>query len=92
MQDCPTLLESTMPITLKHYGVRILTLESNEIIQDVCEPGDIVLEQDSEGWWTRFVTDTGEIESYDSPFENYQKAMWTAKAAAEFQAEEGASS
>lgn len=81
-----------MTITLRHYGIRILTLESGEGIHNVCEPGDIVLEQDAEGWWTRFVTEAGEIESYDSPFESYQKAMWTAKAAAEFQAEEGASS
>ena len=80
-----------MTITLRHYGVRILTLESDEAIHDVCEPGDIVLEQDPAGWWTRFVTDAGEVESYDAPFESYQKAMWTAKAAAEFQAEEGAS-
>ena len=80
-----------MTITLRHYGVKILTLESDEAIDDVCEPGDIVLEHNAEGWWTRFVTDAGEVESYDEPFKSYQKAMWTAKAAAEFQAEEGAS-
>ncbi len=76
-----------MPTILKHVGVRIVTLQPGDVIANVCVPGDIVLEESPEGWWTRFVGDLGEVDSYDAAFPSYQKALWTAKAAAEFQAE-----
>ena len=76
-----------MAIKIRHRGVNIVTLEAGDDIAALCSPGDIALEQDGGGWWTRFVDDDGNIESYDAPFENYNKALWTAKAAAEFQAE-----
>lgn len=76
-----------MPTILEHAGVRIVTLLAGDVIADACVPGDIVLEESAEGWWTRFVGDDGEIDSYDAAFPSYQKALWTAKAAAEFQAE-----
>ncbi len=76
-----------MATTVEHHGVNIVTLQAGDSIAALCAPGDIVLEQDGAGWWTRFVDDDGSIESYDAPFESYNKALWTAKAAAEFQAE-----
>jgi hypothetical protein len=72
---------------IRHRGVRIVTLEPGEAIASAVNPGDIVLQEDAEGWWTRFVSETGEIDSYDAAFPSYNKALWTAKAAAEFQAE-----
>ena len=76
-----------MATILKHCGVRIVTLEAGDTLAAVCLPGDIVLEQDHEGWWTRFVDEDGGVDSYDAAFESQKKALWTAKAAAEFQAE-----
>lgn len=76
-----------MATRIKHRGINIVTLEPGDSIGALCAPGDIVLEQEGAGWWTRFVGDDGSVESYDAPFENYNKALWTAKAAAEFQAE-----
>ena len=76
-----------MATIIRHCGVRIVTLDGGDVLITVVEPGDIVLEQDACGWWTRFVDDAGAIENYDAAFPTYQKALWTAKAAAEFQAE-----
>ncbi len=76
-----------MASIINHHGVNIVTLEAEDVAEVIYQPGDIVLEQDSSGWWTRFVNDEGELESYDVAFDSYQKALWTAKAAAEFQAE-----
>ncbi|MBC7513373.1 MAG: hypothetical protein H7234_02920 [Herminiimonas sp.] len=76
-----------MATTIRHHGINIVTLHEGDDLVALCAPGDIVLEQDGTGWWTRFVDDDGRVESYDAPFENYNKALWTAKAAAEFQAE-----
>ena len=76
-----------MAAIIDHHGVRIVTLEAGESIAAICLPGDIVLEQDDAGWWTRFVDEEGGVESYDEPFARFEKALWTAKAAAEFQAE-----
>lgn len=76
-----------MATIIKHCGVRIVTLGEGDALAALSLPGDIVLEQDEAGWWTRFVDDEGAVESYDTAFPTYQKALWTAKAAAEFQAE-----
>lgn len=76
-----------MATIIRHRSIRIVTLAPGDSIAGVCKPGDIVLENDQAGWWTRFVSDEGEIDSYDIAFESYDKALWTAKAAAEFQAE-----
>ena len=76
-----------MPAIINHHGVRIVTLGDGDVLAAVCLPGDIVIEKDGAGWWTRFVNERGEVDSYDEPFEKFEKALWTAKAAAEFQAE-----
>lgn len=70
-----------------HRGIRIVTLEPNETVAQCCEDGDIALIEETDGWWTHFVGADGETDSYDSAFESYNKALWTAKAAAEFSAE-----
>lgn len=76
-----------MPTTITHRNVNILTFELGETVPQQCHPGDILLVRDAAGWWTRFVDEHGEIESYDEPFDNYNKALWTAKAAAEYASE-----
>ena len=76
-----------MATSIRHCGVRIVTLGEGDALATLITPGDIVLEQDASGWWTRFVDDAGAVENYDAAFPTYQKALWTAKAAAEFQAE-----
>lgn len=76
-----------MSTTIKHRNTNIVTLESGESIAQKCRPGDIALVQDSDGWWTNFVGKNGEVDSYDAPFETYNKALGAAKAAAEFEAE-----
>jgi hypothetical protein len=76
-----------MATTIVHCGIRIVTLAEEEIILDHCRADDIAIVRDTAGWWTYFVGDGGEISGYDAPFESYNKALWTAKAAAEFAAE-----
>jgi hypothetical protein len=76
-----------MSTVIQHRGIRIVTLSANESIAEHCREGDIVLVQDESGWWTRFVGADGESEGYDSAFDTYDKALWTAKAAAEYSAE-----
>lgn len=76
-----------MPTTIMHRGTNIITLQRDEHIHEHCAAGDIAIVQDEAGWWTKFVGENGEVESYDEPFETYNKALGTAKAAAEFAAE-----
>lgn len=75
-----------MPATIKHRNIRIVTLEAGETIEEQCRAGDIALVQTDEGWWTNFVGEDGEVEGYDAPFDSFNKALWAAKAAAEFEA------
>lgn len=76
-----------MPTTIKHRNTNIVTLAPGETVAASCRPGDIALVPDGDGWWTKFVGENGEVDSYDAPFDSYNKALWTAKAAAEFDAE-----
>jgi hypothetical protein len=73
-----------MSTIIKHRKVNILILEDNEPIPESCRPGDIAIEHGVDGWWTRFIGLKGVVDSYDIPFESYNKALWAAKAAAEF--------
>ncbi|HJV75708.1 MAG TPA: hypothetical protein VJ654_15895 [Noviherbaspirillum sp.] len=84
------MIQSGVPISsvITHRGTKIVTLEHGEAVAEHCRAGDIALVQDKEGWWTQFVGENGQIEGYDTPFESYNKALWTAKAAAEFSADE----
>lgn len=73
-----------MSTTIKHRNVNIITLETGETIASQCRPGDIALAPEGAGWSVHFIGDEGEVDSYDEPFETYNKALWSAKAAAEF--------
>ena len=77
-----------MPTVIQHRRVRIVTLENGESIAEQCRPKDIALTQNEAGWWVNFVGEDGTAEGYDAPFESYNKALWTAKAAAEFESHE----
>lgn len=76
-----------MPQLIRHHNIRILCFAPDETVADHCQPGDIALVPDGAQWWVQFVGEAGEIDHYDEPFESYNKALWTAKAAAEFDAE-----
>lgn len=73
-----------MATTITHRNVNIVTLAAGETIAGQCQPGDIALVQEGDGWWTNFVGDDGAVDSYDAPFGSYNEALWAAKAAAEF--------
>jgi hypothetical protein len=75
-----------MASIIKHRGVRIVTLEAGDTVAALGRPGDIVLEERDGGWFTHFIGEQGEIDSYEDPFDAYNKALWSAKAAAEYQA------
>ena len=77
----------SMPTIIQHRKINIITLQPGETVADQCGPGDIALVQDGGGWWTNFVDDNGEVDSYDMPFDSYNEALWAAKAAAEFSAD-----
>ena len=72
-----------MPTSIVHRRVRIVTLAEHEKIAEVCRAGDIALVPEGTRWWTHFVGEDGAVDSYDAPFDTYNKALWTAKAAAE---------
>jgi hypothetical protein len=75
-----------MASVITHHGVRIVTLESGDSVAAQARPGDIVLEEADGGWLTHFIDEDGDIESYEDPFDSYNKALGSAKAAAEYQA------
>lgn len=76
-----------MPSLLTHRNIRIFSLAPGEQVTDHCQAGDIALVPEGEQWWVQFVGEEGEVEHYDQPFDSHNKALWTAKAAAEFDAE-----
>lgn len=76
-----------MSTTIQHRAINIVTLQPGESIEAQCGPGDIAIVQDEAGWWTNFVGENGKVDGYDEPFDSYNKALWTAKAAAEFSTE-----
>ncbi|RJG14437.1 hypothetical protein [Massilia cavernae] len=73
-----------MPSTVRHRSVNIVFLEEGEAILTHCKPGDIAIEHRPDGWWTSFIGEKGEADSYDQPYASYNEALWAAKAAAEF--------
>lgn len=75
-----------MPGLIKHRGVRIVTLEPGDTVAAHSRPGDIMIEQRAEGWFLHFISDDGTAESYEDPYDSHTKALWSAKAAAEYQA------
>lgn len=74
-----------MASIIKHRGVRIVTLQAGDTVAAQGHPGDIVLEESSGGWLTHFIDEDGKVESYEDPFDSYNKALGSAKAAAEYQ-------
>jgi hypothetical protein len=77
-----------MATIVRHRNTNIVTLEEGELIEEHCKPGDIALVQQDNGWWTHFIGDDGQVDSYDEPFNTYNESLWAAKAAAEFAAAE----
>ena len=75
-----------MPGLIKHRGVRIVTLEPGDTVAGHARPGDIMIEQRTDGWYLHFIADDGSVDSYEDPFDSQTKALWSAKAAAEYQA------
>jgi hypothetical protein len=73
-----------MSTIIKHRKVRIVVLAAQDVLVDCCRSGDIAIEADAGGWWTRFVGDAGRVDSYDQPYASYNEALWAAKAAAEY--------
>jgi hypothetical protein len=71
---------------IKHRGVRIVTLAPGDLVTQHGRPGDIVIEQKDDGWYLHFIADDGSIGGYEDSFDTHTKALWSAKAAAEFQA------
>lgn len=67
-----------------HRGVAIVTLADGDLMLEHCKPHDIAIRQDASGWWTYFVGENGEVDSYDEAFPSRDQAIWAAKAAAEF--------
>jgi hypothetical protein len=76
-----------MPTIIQHRSINIITLHPGETVAEQCRPGDIALVPDGDQWWTDFVGENGQVDRYDAPFDSYNQALWTAKAAAEFSAD-----
>ena len=67
-----------------HRKVNIVVLDEGEALAECCRPGDIAIERRADGWWTHFIGQQGQVDSYDQPYLGYKEALWAAKAAAEF--------
>ncbi|MCE3263190.1 MAG: hypothetical protein K0R43_2269 [Pseudoduganella sp.] len=76
-----------MATQIRHRKTRIITLEAGDDLLEHCQPRDIALVPDPAGWWTCFIGEDGTVERYDIPFATYNEALWSAKAAAEFDAQ-----
>lgn len=76
-----------MPLITQHRNTNIITLYRDDTVEDHCQPGDIALKEDDDGWWTLFIGEDGQIHTYDQAHESYAKAMSSAKAAAEMSSE-----
>jgi hypothetical protein len=74
-----------MATSIRHRQTKIVSLDKGEEILKHCVAGDIAICERDDGWWTCFVGEDGDISDYDAPFPSYNKALWTAKAAAEFE-------
>lgn len=72
-----------MPDILMHHGTRIVTLAAGEPLSSHCNPGDIAITEEADGWWTNFIGEDGAIDRYDTPFASHHQALCAAKAAAE---------
>jgi len=76
-----------MASLIRHRKTRIVTLEQGDHLLEHCQPKDIAIVPDAAGWWTYFIAEDGSVDRYDIPFPSYKEALWSAKAAAEFDAE-----
>jgi hypothetical protein len=76
-----------MPSTIVHHTISIITLAAGEVMLEHCQDGDIALVQQEDGWWVNFIGEDGAVDGYETPFDSYNKALGTAKAAAEYSAE-----
>ncbi|UGQ48402.1 hypothetical protein [Massilia endophytica] len=75
-----------MATVLLHRGVRIVNLEGDEDFAEHCRVDDIAIRHEGDAWALYFIGEDG-AEGYDQPYPVYDRALWTAKAAAEFAAE-----
>ena len=72
-----------MPTFIQHNNINIITLYSNDEIAEHCQPGDLVLKQEGDHWMTYEVRANGQVAAAGFPCESYDKALETAKSAAE---------
>jgi hypothetical protein len=76
-----------MAKTILYRGTRIVTLDEHELIADYCRTDDIAIVKDAAGWWTCFIGENGSVDKYDIAFDTFEKALQTARAAAEYSGE-----
>lgn len=73
--------------TIVHRGIIIATLAAGQDVRAHCSAGQIAIRQEADGWWIYFIDSDGVIDGYDSAFASHEEALWTAKAAAEYNQE-----
>ncbi|WEF34750.1 hypothetical protein [Pseudoduganella chitinolytica] len=73
-----------MSTTILHRRTRIVTLDPGEEVAALCQPDDIAIRPDANGWSVWFVGDDGTLDGYDEPYPSQKEALWAAKAAAEY--------
>lgn len=72
-----------MPTFIQHNNFNIVTLYRDDDIAQYCQPGDVVLKQESDHWMTYEVRSNGQVAAVGFPCEDYDKAMEAAKFAAD---------
>ena len=53
----------------------IVVLEANETVANQCSGGDVAIKNDDRGAWVYFVSNDGEVDSWDDPFETVEEAI-----------------
>jgi hypothetical protein len=76
-----------IPNLFVHRGITIFTLTAEQAVEAHCQPGQMAIREQVDGWWLYFMDHDGEVSGYDAPYASYKEASWAAKAAAEFSAE-----
>jgi hypothetical protein len=74
----------TMATAIQHRKVNIVALDAGETIAACCQPGDIAIVAQADGWSLNFIDRDGAVHGYDRPYASYNEALWAAKAAAEY--------
>jgi len=72
-----------MPTFIQHENINIVTLYRDDAIAEHCQPGDIALKQEGDGWMTYVIRENGQVDRHGPANASYDEALASARKAAE---------